>query len=83
MIKRTTALPRDLLAYTDDAIPTQRMLREGAVNGKFPAHQVKTIWHYDTADMPVIAAAYNLRPKALAPAKSGHPAPGRPVSVAA
>ncbi len=64
MNERTTALPRKLLDYTSDPIPTQRRLREDAVNGKFPAHQVNGIWHYDTADLPVIAAAYGLKPKA-------------------
>lgn len=70
---RTSTLHRALKSYTGEAdtspasggalVPSARALYHGAINAKFPAHQVNGIWHYDPADLPVIAAAYGLLPK--------------------
>jgi hypothetical protein len=60
---RLTTLPRKLLDYTDQPIPSGRKLREGAVDAKFPAHQVNGLWHYNPDDLPAIAAVYGLTPK--------------------
>jgi hypothetical protein len=42
---------------------TYRKVWEGAVEGRFPAHQVNGLWHYDPDDAPKIGAAYGLRLK--------------------
>jgi hypothetical protein len=61
---RITGLPARLREYTDQTVPPIRKLYEGAVNGKFPAYQVNKIWHFDESNVPAIAAAYGLAPKA-------------------
>ena len=63
--QRISGLIRDLLNYaaTDQVIPSPRQTYEGAVGAKYPAHQVRGIWHYYPDDVPVIAAAYGLTPK--------------------
>ena len=86
MIERTTTLPRRLIEYTSNPaiVPTQRRIRDDAVNGKFPAQQINGIWHYDPVDVPTIAAVYGLPPKATTKTvKLGRKAASTPVSTAA
>ena len=37
-----------------------RKLWQGAVEHRFPAHQVNGLWHFRPEDVPAIAAAYGL-----------------------
>ena len=72
-VLRISTLHRALKSYTGEAdtslasegplVPSARALYHGVINAKFPAHQINGIWHYDPADLPVIAAAYGLPPK--------------------
>jgi hypothetical protein len=60
-----------LLRELDDAgfqaeTLTYRKLWEGAVEGRYPAHQVTGRWHFRAADVPAIAAVYHLRRKSRA-----------------
>lgn len=64
---RITTLPRSLLNYTDQPVPNSRKLYYDAISAKFPAHQVNGIWHYEAADLPMIAAAYGLAPRVQGP----------------
>ncbi len=80
---RITTLTRSLLAYTDQTVPNARALYQGAVNAKFPAHQVNGIWHYNVADLPMIAAAYGLKPKAaVQPRRRSQRATSTPILAA-
>ena len=84
---RITTLSSQLKAYTSqpDKVPSGRTLYYGAISAKYPAHQVGLIWHFDDADIAVIAAAYGLAPKAVAaPAlRASRKTVSAPVSVAA
>ena len=40
--------------------PSHREMRERAIAGDFPAHQVNFIWHYWHDDLPVIVEALGL-----------------------
>ena len=53
-----------------DDLPPCRKLWQGAVERRFPAHQVNGVWHFFPKDVPKIGAAYGLRlrPKTNAPA---------------
>ncbi len=64
---RITTLPHKFKALTDDTLPTIRLIYAGAVNARFPAHQVNGIWHYDEDDLPAIMACFGLQPKASKP----------------
>ena len=57
---RLTTLPGTLRAK-GFVVPDYRVLREKAINGAFPAHQVNGIWHFCEADASRIADALNLR----------------------
>lgn len=64
---RLSCLPREL----DDAgfqahDLTYRKLWEGAVEGRYPAHQVTGRWHFRAADVAAIAAVYRLPRKSRA-----------------
>ena len=65
---RITTLSSQLKVYTSqpDKVPSGRTLYYGAISAKYPAHQAGLIWHFDDADIAVIAAAYGLTPKAIA-----------------
>jgi hypothetical protein len=57
-----------LLRALDDAgfqtgALTYRKLWEGAVEGRYPAHQETGRWHFHAADVPAIAAVYRLQRK--------------------
>ena len=49
---------------------TYRKLWEGAVEGRYPAHQETGRWHFRVAEVPAIAAVYHLPRKARAVARS-------------
>lgn len=49
---------------------TYRKLWEGAVEGRYPAHQVTGRWHFQAADVPAIAAVYHLPRKSRAATRS-------------
>jgi hypothetical protein len=51
-----------------DDLPPYRKLWQGAVERRFPAHQVNGVWHFFPEDVPKIGAAYGLRLKTNAPA---------------
>jgi hypothetical protein len=46
---------------------TYRKVWEGAVERRFPAHQVNGMWHFLPDDVPRVGAAYNLRRKENVP----------------
>ena len=49
---------------------TYRKLWEGAVEGRYPAHQETGRWHFSSANVPAIAAVYRLQRKPRAVARS-------------
>jgi hypothetical protein len=68
-----------LLRELDDAgfqaeALTYRKLWEGAVEGRYPAHQVTGRWHFRAADVPAIAAVYHLPRKSRAVGRASVPA---------
>lgn len=73
---RITTLPHKFKALTDDTLPTIRVIYAGAVNARFPAHQVNGLWHYDEDDLPAIMTCFGLRPKVSAPARAPRAAVG-------
>ena len=50
-----------------DELP-YRKLWQGAVERRFPAHQVNGVWHFFPEDVPRIGTAYGLRLKNAVPA---------------
>ena len=71
--QRLTALATALKDYTGKADNLSgRKLYYDAVSARFPAHQVSGIWHFYVDDLPVIAAAYGLTPKATASGSRAH-----------
>jgi hypothetical protein len=62
-----------------------RKLWQGAVERRFPAHQVNGVWHFFPEDVPRISAAYGLRLKNAAPAspaaRSGSEGDARKVAL--
>lgn len=64
---RITSLASKARLLTDDPVPGQRKVYEGAVSARFEAHQINGIWHYYEEDLPAIMAAFGLRPKASKP----------------
>ena len=70
--QRLTALASELKNYTGKLEGfSGRKLYYDAVSAKFPAHQVGGIWHFYADDLPTIAEAYGLAPKATAPGSKG------------
>ncbi len=63
---RLTGLPA-ALQEEGYITPDYRVMREAAVNGLFPAHQRRGIWHFHPADLPAIAAALRLATPAPRP----------------
>ncbi len=58
---RTTALPAAFAEAGIKCTLTQRVLREKAINGAYPACQGSDhIWRFRRADLPVIARALGL-----------------------
>lgn len=58
---RTTALPAALTEAGIKCTLTQRVLREKAINGAYPAYQGSDhIWRFRRADLPAIAKALGL-----------------------
>jgi hypothetical protein len=57
---RLTGLPAALLHEGYAAPPCHRKLREWAIDCRFPAVQINGIWHFDPAQIHVIAAAFGL-----------------------
>ena len=71
--QRLTALAAALKDYTGKADNLSgRKLYYDAVSARFPAHQVSGIWHFYVDDLPTIAAAYGLSPKATASGSRAH-----------
>ena len=70
--QRLSALLRALneAGYQTGAL-TYRKLWEGAVEGRYPAHQVTGRWHFHVADLPAIAATYRL-PRTLPSTRRTH-----------
>jgi hypothetical protein len=52
----------ELAGFQCDGL-TYRKVWAGAVEGRFPAHQVNGVWHFCPDDAPKIGAAYGLRLK--------------------
>ena len=64
-----------LLRKLDDAgfqtgTLTYRKLWEGAVEGRYPAHQETGRWHFHETNVPAIAAVFHLPRKSRAVARS-------------
>ena len=75
--RRITTLPHKFKTLTDDTPPTIRVIYAGAVNARFPVHQVNGIWHYDEDDLPAIMAAFGLRSGCVRAAAQGQHADPR------
>ena len=67
-----------------DELP-YRKLWQGAVERRFPAHQVNGVWHFFPEDVPRIGAAYGLHLKNAVPAshaaRSGSEGDARKVAL--
>jgi hypothetical protein len=87
MSLRLSRLPHELAqaGFRCDDLPPYRKLWEGAVERRFPAHQVNGVWHFFPEDVPRISAAYGLRLKNAVPAshaaRSGSEGDARKVAL--
>jgi hypothetical protein len=60
-LRRLTALPETLLAAGYSEPPVYRILRDRAIDKRFPAQQVNGVWHFDPDHTPEIAAGLGLQ----------------------
>jgi hypothetical protein len=68
--QRLSQLPGVLAqAGYDAARLTYRKLWEGAVEHRYPAHQINLVWHFYPTDVSAIAEAYGLRRQGRRPAQ--------------
>jgi hypothetical protein len=61
--KRLTSCPPDL--RRQGIIVGYRILREMAIDGCFPAHQINSIWHFYADDLGLIAKAAERHPTCI------------------
>jgi hypothetical protein len=48
------------LAGFDSSTLSYRKIWQGAVEGRYPAHQVRGVWHFEPEDVPAVGEAYGL-----------------------